>query len=50
MQTSDGELFYKISKGRNPMPSFESKLTEQERWGMVLYIRTFLKGPPAKKK
>ena len=50
MQTSDGELFYKISKGRNPMPSFEGKLSEQERWGLVLHIRMFLKGPPAKKK
>jgi mono/diheme cytochrome c family protein len=50
MQTSDGELFYKISKGRNPMPSFEAKYSEQQRWGLVLYIRTFLKGPPAKKK
>jgi mono/diheme cytochrome c family protein len=47
---SDGELFYKISKGRNPMPSFEGKLSQQERWGLVLYLRTFLKGPPAKKK
>jgi len=47
---SDGELFYKITKGRNPMPSFEAKLTDQERWGMVLYLRTFLKGPPVKKK
>jgi mono/diheme cytochrome c family protein len=50
LQTSDGELFYKISKGRNPMPSFEGKLSEQERWGLILYLRTFLKGPPAKKK
>ncbi len=50
LQTSDGELFYKISKGRRPMPSFEAKYSEQERWGLVLYIRTFLKGPPAKKK
>jgi mono/diheme cytochrome c family protein len=47
---SDGELFYKITKGRNPMPSFEVKLTDQERWGLVVYLRTFLKGPPAKKK
>jgi mono/diheme cytochrome c family protein len=47
---SDGEVFYKITKGRNPMPSFEAKLTDQERWGLVLYLRTFLKGPPTKKK
>jgi mono/diheme cytochrome c family protein len=47
---SDGELFYKIAKGRDPMPSFEAKFSEQQRWGLVLYVRTFAKGPPAKKK
>ncbi len=47
---SDGELFYKISKGRNPMPAFEGKYSENERWGLVLYLRHFLKAPPSKKK
>jgi mono/diheme cytochrome c family protein len=46
---TDGEVFYKISKGRNPMPSFEAKYTESERWGLVLYLRHFLKAPPKKK-
>jgi mono/diheme cytochrome c family protein len=50
LQTTDGELFYKISKGRRPMPSFEGKFSEQERWGLVLYLRTFLKAPPPKKR
>jgi len=37
---SDQALFGQISKGKKPMPSFESKLTEQERWALVHYIRT----------
>jgi mono/diheme cytochrome c family protein len=38
---ADGELFWQISRGRLPMPSFEDKLSEQERWQAVDYIRTF---------
>ncbi|MBZ5539671.1 MAG: c-type cytochrome [Acidobacteriia bacterium] len=38
---SDGELFFKISKGRRPMPSFRSRLTEEQRWQLVLLIRSF---------
>jgi mono/diheme cytochrome c family protein len=38
---SDGELFWKISHGRRPMPSFQDKLSEQERWQLVDFIRTF---------
>ena len=37
----DGELYWEITKGRHPMPAFEKKLTEQERWKVVDYIRTF---------
>jgi mono/diheme cytochrome c family protein len=39
-QMTDGELFWKISHGRRPMPGFQNKLTEQERWELVDYIRT----------
>jgi len=39
--STDGELFWKISKGRRPMPAFKDKLSEQERWQLVDYIRTF---------
>jgi mono/diheme cytochrome c family protein len=39
-QMTDGELFWKISHGRRPMPAFQEKLTEQERWQLVDYIRT----------
>jgi mono/diheme cytochrome c family protein len=40
---TDGELFWKITHGHRPMPAFESKLTETERWQVVDYIRTFAK-------
>ena len=37
---SDGELFYKISEGRRPMPEFKIKLTEEQRWQLVLLMRS----------
>lgn len=42
-QHSDGELFWWISKGipGTSMPAFEAILTEEERWIVVHYIRTF---------
>jgi mono/diheme cytochrome c family protein len=43
---TDGELFWKITHGRRPMPSFKDKLTDEERWQLVIYIRTF--APKAK--
>jgi len=36
---SDGELFYKITEGRRPMPEFKTKLTEEQRWQLVLLMR-----------
>src|SRR5271156_6799732 len=44
-QMTDGELFWKISHGRRPMPAFREKLTEQERWQLVDYIRTLARKP-----
>jgi len=38
---TDGELFYKISEGKKPMPVFKNKLTEDQRWQLVLLIRSF---------
>lgn len=37
---SDGALFWKISNGRKPMPSFKTAFSEEERWQMVNYLRT----------
>jgi mono/diheme cytochrome c family protein len=40
-RATDGELFWKITHGRRPMPGFQNKLTDTERWELVDYIRTF---------
>lgn len=42
-QLSDGEIFWKISKGRKPMPIFEQQLSQRERWDLVSYVRTLMK-------
>ncbi len=44
---TDGELFWQITRGRLPMPAFEDKLSDQERWQVVDYIRTFADNLPA---
>ena len=41
---TDGELFWKISEGHRPMPSFKKKLSEEQRWQLVDYIRTYSQG------
>jgi mono/diheme cytochrome c family protein len=38
-KTTDGELFWKITEGRPPMPSYAHQLTEIQRWRLVNYIR-----------
>ena len=38
---TDGELFYKISEGHKPMPAFKKRLTEEQRWRLVLLLRSF---------
>jgi mono/diheme cytochrome c family protein len=47
---TDGEIFYQISEGRKPMPSFKKRLTEDERWGLVLLVRSFTRPPAAAEK
>jgi mono/diheme cytochrome c family protein len=43
---TDGAIFYQISEGRRPMPSFTRRLTEEQRWQLVLLIRS-LSSPAA---
>jgi mono/diheme cytochrome c family protein len=38
---TDGEIFYQITEGRKPMPSFKKKLTCEQRWQLVLLVRSF---------
>lgn len=38
---TDGELFYRISEGRDDMPSFKKKLPDNDdRWNLVNFIKT----------
>ena len=43
LKQTDGELFWKITTGRKPMLTFEKLLTEEQRWQVILYIRTLKK-------
>lgn len=40
-EQTDGELFWKIREGKKPMPSTKKNLTDDQRWKVVNYIRTF---------
>jgi mono/diheme cytochrome c family protein len=40
---TDGEHFYKTKFGRGEMPKYEGKLTDDEIWNIVNYMRTFKK-------
>jgi mono/diheme cytochrome c family protein len=42
-QQSDGTIFTKMTMGRSPMPEFRNILSEDERWYIVSYIRSFNK-------
>src|SRR5260370_21458441 len=42
---TDGEIFYQITEGRRPMPSFKTRLSQDQRWALVLFVRS-LSAPP----
>jgi mono/diheme cytochrome c family protein len=44
---TDGEIYYQITEGRKPMPSFKKRLTEGQRWQLVLLVRSFAGTPAA---
>ena len=39
----DGSLFWKITTGKKPMPTFGKRISETDRWNLVNYIRTLPK-------
>ncbi len=41
----DGEIFYQIGEGRRPMPSYKRRLTEEQRWQLVLLVRSLSQSP-----
>jgi mono/diheme cytochrome c family protein len=36
----DGQLFHVLTYGQNNMPSYASQLSRDDRWNVVLYVRT----------
>jgi hypothetical protein len=40
---TDGALFYKITTGRGLMPTFKDVISEEERWNIISYFRSFNK-------
>jgi mono/diheme cytochrome c family protein len=38
---TDGELYWKITNGKKPMPEWRALLTAEQRWQVVLFLRTF---------
>jgi len=41
---TDGEFFYRVTTGKTPMPTFGLILSEDERWKVISYIRSFHPG------
>lgn len=41
MKQRPGAVFWKISNGRGNMPPFGQSLTEEQRWQLVAYVRSF---------
>ncbi len=40
---TDGEIYYKMTKGRGAMPSYAKTLKNEERWKVILYVRSLSK-------
>lgn len=36
----DGQLFWELTNGHAPMPTYKTLLTEMQRWQLVCFIRT----------
>jgi hypothetical protein len=39
----DGEIFYKVTIGRGPMPSFKNSLSSNDIWNIISFLRKFNK-------
>ncbi len=37
---TDGSIFWKVTEGRKPMPSFKKEMTDEQRWQVINYVRT----------
>jgi mono/diheme cytochrome c family protein len=39
-QETDGELFWKITVGKKPMPNYGTRLSATDRWNVINYLRS----------
>jgi len=37
---TDGELFWKITVGKKPMPNYGTRLSPTDRWNVINYLKT----------
>ncbi len=44
-EQSDGALLWKLTEGHKPMPKFENLMSDEERWPVIIYIRTLAPKP-----
>lgn len=40
LKMKDGQLFHVLTYGQNNMPSYASQLSREDRWNVILYVRT----------
>jgi len=40
LKMKDGQLFHLLTYGQNNMPSYASQLSREDRWNVILYVRT----------
>jgi mono/diheme cytochrome c family protein len=43
-QQTDGAIFWKLTEGKSPMPSWGESYSEEQRWQVINYVRTL--APP----
>ncbi len=48
LSVSDQQIFDQITDGKPPMPSYRKSISEEDRWHLVNYIRTFAPKPNEK--
>lgn len=37
---TEGELYWKTTEGRKPMPAYKEKMSDSERWSVIAYMKT----------
>jgi hypothetical protein len=40
-RNSDGEIYFKVTNGRGPMPSFKNALSSNDIWNVISFLRSF---------